>query len=44
MKNMWGTTSEKLDPLAGTLVCSAPDVSLFDDSPLFSPLATEGSG
>lgn len=27
MKNMWGTTSAKLDPLAGTLVCSAPDVS-----------------
>jgi galacturan 1,4-alpha-galacturonidase len=28
MKNMWGATSAKLDPLAGTLVCSAPDVSL----------------
>ncbi|KAI0380975.1 glycoside hydrolase family 28 protein [Hypomontagnella monticulosa] len=25
MKNIWGTTSEKLDPQAGTLVCSAPD-------------------
>lgn len=27
MKNMWGTTSEKEDPRAGTLVCSADDVS-----------------
>ncbi|PSN73831.1 exopolygalacturonase [Corynespora cassiicola Philippines] len=25
IKNMYGTTSEKEDPLAGTLVCSAPD-------------------
>ncbi|RSL94785.1 hypothetical protein CEP52_012437 [Fusarium oligoseptatum] len=25
MKNMWGTTSKKYDPRAGTLVCSAPD-------------------
>ncbi|EGY16444.1 exopolygalacturonase [Verticillium dahliae VdLs.17] len=25
MKNMWGTTSESLDPQAGTLVCSSPD-------------------
>ena len=27
MKNMWGTTSEAYDPRAGTLVCSADDVS-----------------
>lgn len=27
IKNMFGTTSEKTDPQAGTLVCSAPDVS-----------------
>ncbi|KAK7425703.1 hypothetical protein QQZ08_007802 [Neonectria magnoliae] len=26
MKNMWGTTSKKYDPRAGTLVCSALDV------------------
>ncbi|KAF4978009.1 hypothetical protein FZEAL_5554 [Fusarium zealandicum] len=25
MKNMWGTTSKKFDPRAGSLVCSAPD-------------------
>ncbi|KAI5864541.1 glycoside hydrolase family 28 protein [Durotheca rogersii] len=25
IKNVWGTTSAKLDPQAGTLVCSAPD-------------------
>lgn len=28
MKNIYGTTSAKLDPEAGTLVCSAPDVGL----------------
>jgi galacturan 1,4-alpha-galacturonidase len=27
LKNMWGTTSTKYDPRAGTLVCSAADVS-----------------
>jgi hypothetical protein len=27
IKNMYGTTSGKEDPEAGTLVCSAPDVS-----------------
>lgn len=27
IKNLFGTTSEKDDPEAGTLVCSAPDVS-----------------
>lgn len=27
IKNMYGTTSGKEDPKAGTLVCSAPDVS-----------------
>ncbi|KAH7159778.1 pectin lyase fold/virulence factor [Dactylonectria estremocensis] len=25
LKNMWGTTSKKYDPRAGTLICSAPD-------------------
>lgn len=25
IKNMYGTTSESLDPQAGTLICSAPD-------------------
>lgn len=27
MKNFWGTVSDKYDPEAGTLVCSAADVS-----------------
>jgi len=27
IRNMWGSTSGKGDPLAGTLVCSADDVS-----------------
>ena len=27
IRNMWGTTSKNADPEAGTLVCSAPDVS-----------------
>jgi len=27
IKNMYGTTSASQDPQAGTLVCSAPDVS-----------------
>lgn len=29
IKNMWGTTSGKGDPQAGTLVCSAEDVCFF---------------
>lgn len=32
MKNMWGTTSTKYDPRAGTLICSAADVSLLSIS------------
>lgn len=39
MKNFWGTVSDKYDPEAGTLVCSAADVSSEPASTSLSKLA-----